>query len=148
MLACDMRSRLGLPQTYTGNVSLPLVIHMNKSQMQQHTITDTATWIRQQFSVLSLAYVQYMSTVMVGPDAMQRPVSILHPSNSFFSASIVNGSPMFDMVDFGFGKPVHIDIPPYLTPGFSLWMPMRPTAQPTKASTTVVDIALREDDVY
>ncbi|KAJ2818283.1 hypothetical protein GGI24_005146, partial [Coemansia furcata] len=98
-----------------------------------------------QFSVLSPAYVQYMSSVMVGPDAMQRLGSISHPSNSFFSASIVNGYPMFDMVDFGFGKPVHIDIPPYLAPGFSLWMPMRPTAQSVKTPTTVVDIALRED---
>ncbi|KAJ2807216.1 hypothetical protein H4S07_003633, partial [Coemansia furcata] len=145
MLACDMRSRLGLPQTYTGNVSFPLVMHMDKSQMKQHTITDTATWIRHQLSVLSPAYVQHMSSVMACPDAMQRLVSIFHPSNSFFSASIVNRFPMFDMVDFGFGKPVHIDIPPYLTPGFSIWMPMRPTAQSAKAPTTFVDIALRED---
>ncbi|KAJ2823409.1 hypothetical protein FBU31_004293 [Coemansia sp. 'formosensis'] len=82
---------------------------------------------------------------MACPDAMQRLVSIFHPSNSFFSASIVNRFPMFDMVDFGFGKPVHIDIPPYLAPGFSIWMPMRPTAQSAKAPTTFVDIALRED---
>ncbi|KAJ2755103.1 hypothetical protein GGI19_001917 [Coemansia pectinata] len=145
MLACDMRSRIGLPQTYTGNASFPLIMHMDKSQMQRHTITDTATWIRQQLSILTPAYVRHMSTFMASPEALQKLISIFHPSNSFFSASIINGFPMFDMVDFGFGKPVHIDIPSYITPGFSLWMPTRPTAQSVKVPTTAIDIALRED---
>ncbi|KAJ2257430.1 hypothetical protein GGI13_000910 [Coemansia sp. RSA 455] len=145
MLACDMRSRIGLPPTYTGNASFPLIMHMDKSQMQRQTITDTATWIRQRFSVLSPAYARHVYTLMACPEVMKKFVSIFHPSNSFFSASIVNGFPMFDMVDFGFGKPVHIDIPAYITPGFSLWMPTRPTAQSVKAPTTIIDIALRED---
>ncbi|KAJ2034466.1 hypothetical protein GGI03_001245 [Coemansia sp. RSA 2337] len=145
MLACDMRSRIGLPPTYTGNASFPLIMHMDKSQMQRQTITDTATWIRQQLSILSPAYARNMSLLLSISEDLQKLISIFHPSNSFFSASIVNGFPMFDMVDFGFGKPVHIDIPAYITPGFSLWMPTRTTGQSAKAPTTNIDIALRED---
>ncbi|KAJ2697559.1 hypothetical protein H4218_003882 [Coemansia sp. IMI 209128] len=145
MLACDMRKRVGLPQTYTGNVSFPLVMHMERSQMQRHTLTDTATWIRQQINILSPEYFRQMSAFMARHEALQKLISMFHPSNSFFSASIVSGFPMFDMVDFGFGKPTHIDVPPYLTPGFSIWMPTRPTAQSVKAPATSIDIALRED---
>ncbi|KAJ2491497.1 hypothetical protein IWW37_002272 [Coemansia sp. RSA 2050] len=145
MLACDMRKRIGLPQAYTGNMSFPLIMHMEKSQMLRHTITDTATCIRQQINTLSPEYVRQMSAFMASPDALQKLISMFHPSNSFFSASIVSGFPMFDMVDFGFGKPTHIDIPPYLAPGFSLWMPTRPTAQSAKAPATRIDIALREE---
>ncbi|KAJ2643726.1 hypothetical protein GGF44_001023 [Coemansia sp. RSA 1694] len=145
MMACDMRSRIGLPLTYTGNASFPLIMNMDKSQMLRHTLTDTATWIRRQINILSPEYVRHMSAVMARPEDVQRLISIFHPSNSFFSASILSGFPMFDMVDFGFGKPVHIDVPPYLTPGFSIWMPTRPTAQSAKTPTIGIDIALRED---
>ncbi|KAJ2909024.1 hypothetical protein GGI21_002295 [Coemansia aciculifera] len=145
MLACDMRSRIGLPPKYTGNASFPLIMNMDKGQIMRQTITDTATWIRRQINILSPEYVKQMSTVMASPEDMQRLISIFHPSNSFFSASIISGFPMFDMVDFGFGKPVHIDVPPYLTPGFSIWMPTRSTAQLAKTPTTSIDIALRED---
>ncbi|KAJ2488824.1 hypothetical protein IWW37_004488 [Coemansia sp. RSA 2050] len=145
MLACDMRKRIGLSQAYTGNMSFPLVMHMEKSQMQRHTITDTATHIRQQVNTLSPEYIRQMSAFMASPDALQKLISMFHPGNSFFSASIVSGFMMFDMVDFGFGKPTHIDIPPYLTPGFSIWMPTRPTTQSAKTPATSIDIALRED---
>ncbi|KAJ2742488.1 hypothetical protein GGI20_004444 [Coemansia sp. BCRC 34301] len=118
---------------------------MDKSQILRHTITDTATWIRHKVNLLSPEYARQMSAIMASPEDMQRLVSIFHPSNSFFSASVVSAFPMFDMLDFGFGKPVHIDVPPYLTPGFSIWMPTRPTAQSAKAPATSIDIALRED---
>ncbi|KAJ2001023.1 hypothetical protein H4R26_004343 [Coemansia thaxteri] len=143
MLACDVRGRIGITPTYTGNASFPLIINMSRHQMLQHTVTDTATLIRQKIDMLSPAYAQQMMEFMASADSLQRLISMFHPQNSFFSASVLSGFSMYDMADFGFGKPAHIDIPPYLSPGFSMWIPAHPAAQSGLEAT--INISLCED---
>ncbi|KAJ2848487.1 hypothetical protein IWW36_003266 [Coemansia brasiliensis] len=98
--------------------------------MMRQSITSTAMHIRYHIGLLSDKFVHQVMEFMASPQSMQYLVSMFHPSKSFFSASIINKFAMFDMSNFGFGKPVHVDIPAYLNPGFSIWMPTRSRSQP------------------
>ncbi|KAJ1723218.1 hypothetical protein LPJ53_002430 [Coemansia erecta] len=140
MLACDVRHRIGLPSTYTGNLSFPLIMHSTKDQLDSQTLTDTATCIRHRINGISATFVHESLALMASQQSMQKLISLFNPANCFFSASITSGFQMFDMSDFGFGQPAHIDIPAYLDPGFSIWMP-------TRSSKTAmnVSISLRND---
>ncbi|KAJ2667676.1 hypothetical protein IWW42_005760, partial [Coemansia sp. RSA 1085] len=130
MLACDIRKRIGVSQAYCGNASFPLIMHMSKTAMMRQSITSTAMHIRHHIGLLSAGFVHQVMEFMATPQSMQYLMSMFHPTKSFFSASIINKFPMFDMLNFGFGKPVHVDIPAYLNPGFSIWMPTRSQSQP------------------
>ncbi|KAJ2803365.1 hypothetical protein H4R20_002930 [Coemansia guatemalensis] len=130
MLACDVRGRIGAPLTYNGNASFPLLMHMSKSQLLRQTVTETAMHIRQHIGIVTPRFVRHVMGFMASETSMQRLIAMFHPDRAFFSASIVSGFPMFGLSNFGFGKPAHIDIPAYLTPGFSIWMPTRKAEQP------------------
>ncbi|KAJ1841859.1 hypothetical protein LPJ73_005983 [Coemansia sp. RSA 2703] len=140
MLACDVRQRIGLPLTYTGNLSFPLIMHSTKDELSSQTLTDTATCIRHRINSISSKFVHETLALMSSEQSMQKLISLFDPAHSFFSASITSGFQMFNVSDFGFGQPSHIDIPAYLTPGFSIWMP-------AKSSKTAinVNISLRND---
>ncbi|KAJ2356846.1 hypothetical protein IWW50_006551 [Coemansia erecta] len=137
MLACDVRARIAVPLAYCGNASFPLIIHAGKKHVLGETITDTATRIRSHVGLLSAELVQSTLEFMAAPESMRALVEMFQPGKAFFSASIINKIPMFESMNFGFGRPVHVDIPPYLGPGFSIWMPTRSAKQPL-----VVNLAL------
>ncbi|KAJ2720004.1 hypothetical protein GGI07_004874 [Coemansia sp. Benny D115] len=139
MLACDVRRRIGIPPQYTGNLSFPLIAHMTKSQILWQSLTETATYIRQLVNNVSAAFVREMLDLMASEALMQRLIGIFDQSVAFFSASVINRFPMFEAADFGFGRPTHVDIPEYLEPGFSIWMP---AASPVDAY--YVNIALHD----
>ncbi|KAJ2226626.1 hypothetical protein H4R99_001073 [Coemansia sp. RSA 1722] len=140
MLACDVRNRINVPSTYTGNLSFPLIIHMTKDMICQQTVTETATHIRHEINNITPAFVQEMLGLMSCGKTMQNLVSMFDPANSFLSASITSGFRMYEMINFGFGKPAHIDIPAYLKPGFSIWLPTR-----SNKTAIFINIALRDD---
>ncbi|KAJ2297589.1 hypothetical protein IWW55_004738 [Coemansia sp. RSA 2706] len=151
MLACDIRNRIGVQSAYGGNASFPLIMHMAKAQLAQQTITDTATHIRRHVGLLCAGFVKRVLQFMASAESMEKLISMFHPSKAFFSASIISKFPMFNMTNFGFGRPVHIDIPAYLTPGFSIWMPTRSSAQPVfvnLALTTGVFALVRDDPEF
>ncbi|KAJ1994252.1 hypothetical protein GGI25_003435 [Coemansia spiralis] len=125
-VACDVRKRIGLPQTYTGNASFPLPIHLSKKLMRRHTVTDTAAYIRYHINLLSPEYTHLMSRFMASAKSMKQFFEMFHPNTSFFMASIMGVFPMYQQNDFGTGGPIHIDIPAYLAPGCSIWMPTNP----------------------
>ncbi|KAJ2777720.1 hypothetical protein GGI15_004411 [Coemansia interrupta] len=140
MLACDVRHRIGLPPTYSGNLSFPLIMHSTKDELDGQKLTDTATCIRHRINGITAGFVHESLALLASEQLMQKLISLFDPANCFFSASITSGFRMFDMSDFGFGQPAHIDIPAYLDPGFSIFMP-------TRSSKTAVNvcISLRND---
>ncbi|KAJ2868565.1 hypothetical protein FB639_004866 [Coemansia asiatica] len=140
MLACDVRHRISIPSTYTGNLSFPLIVHMTKDQINQQTVTETATHIRHEINNTTPAFVKEMLSLMSCEKSMQKLISMFDPSNAFLSASITSGFRMYEMINFGFGKAAHIDIPAYLKPGFSIWLPTR-----SSKTAIFINIALRDD---
>ncbi|KAJ2499502.1 hypothetical protein GGH96_003493 [Coemansia sp. RSA 1972] len=130
MLACDVRHRINIPRTYGGNASFPLLIHTTKDEMSQMSITDTAVYIRRHVHIVSSDFVRETLEFMASETSMHELIQIFSPGRAFFSASVISKIAMFDMVDFGAGRPVHVDVPEYLTPGFSIWMPTKSVAQP------------------
>ncbi|KAJ2715683.1 hypothetical protein H4R19_001066 [Coemansia spiralis] len=139
MIACDVRGRVGVPPRYSGNASYPLFVHSTKAELARQTLTDTATRIRQHVAAVTPELVALTADFMASPESRQGLVSMIDPARAFFSASIVNGIPMYAMSDFGFGRPVHVGIPAYLIPGFSIWMPARPADQSTYIKLALTD---------
>ncbi|KAJ1662012.1 hypothetical protein IW140_006241 [Coemansia sp. RSA 1813] len=144
-IACDIRKRIGLPATYTGNASFPLPIHLTKQMMQTHTIADTAAYIRYHVNLLSPEFARQMGNLLVSEKLMKRFAAMFHPATSFFMASALAGFPMFQSLDFGMGGPAHIDIPPYLAPGFSIWLPTNPQENIFEPQCMLMNISLRDD---
>ncbi|KAJ2498830.1 hypothetical protein GGI11_008011 [Coemansia sp. RSA 2049] len=145
-IACDIRKRIGLPSTYTGNASFPLPIHLTKRMMlDTHTITDTAAYIRYHINLLSPEFSRQMSSLLASEKLLRQFATMFHPDTSFFMASALAGFPMFENLDFGSGGPAHIDIPPYLAPGFSIWLPLNPDGQTFESQCMSMNIALRDD---
>ncbi|KAJ2550942.1 hypothetical protein EV175_003874 [Coemansia sp. RSA 1933] len=144
-VACDLRARIGVPSAYSGNASYPLPIHLTKEAMFRHSVTDTAAFIRYHIDLLSSDLALHMGALLASPKRMRRFAAMFHPCTSFFMASALVSVPMYQRLDFG-TVPAHIDIPPYLAPGFSIWLPSNP-AKPILAPVpaTVINIALRDD---
>ncbi|KAJ2759448.1 hypothetical protein H4S06_002224 [Coemansia sp. BCRC 34490] len=145
-IACDIRKRIALPSTYTGNASFPLPIHLTKRMMlDTHTITDTAAYIRYHINLLSPEFSRQMSSLLASEKLLRQFATMFHPDTSFFMASALAGFPMFENLDFGSGGPAHIDIPPYLAPGFSIWLPLNPDGRTFESQCMSMNIALRDD---
>ncbi|KAJ1781684.1 hypothetical protein LPJ67_005390, partial [Coemansia sp. RSA 1938] len=117
MLACDVRHRINIPRTYGGNASFPLLIHTTKDEISQMSITDTAVYIRRHVHIVSSDFVRQTLEFMASEASMHELIQIFRPGRAFFSASVISKIAMFEMVDFGAGRPVHVDVPEYLTPG-------------------------------
>ncbi|KAJ2156274.1 hypothetical protein GGF46_005296, partial [Coemansia sp. RSA 552] len=139
MLACDVRGRIGMPHAYVGNASFPLLLFMTKEQILSQRLTDTAMHIRRHVSMITPEFVQLTMRFMASPGSMQRLIAMFEPRRAFFSASVISGFPMFGMANFGFGQPVRVDIPAYLMPGFSIWMPTRSTECPVCVNLSLTD---------
>ncbi|KAJ2123721.1 hypothetical protein IW147_002314 [Coemansia sp. RSA 720] len=139
MLACDVRHRINIPRTYGGNASFPLLVHTTKDEMSQMSITDTAVRIRRYLNMVSSEFVRETLEFMASEAAQHELIQMFQPGRAFFSASVISKIPMFEMVDFGAGRPVHVDVPEYLTPGFSIWMPTRSVAQPVFVNLALTD---------
>ncbi|KAJ1904750.1 hypothetical protein LPJ81_002314 [Coemansia sp. IMI 209127] len=144
-IACDMRKRIAVPATYTGNASFPLPMHMAKQTMLTHSVTDTAAYIRYHVDLLSPEFARQMSALLASDKMMARLVAMFHPRTAFFMASALAAFPMYQSLDFGANMPAHIDIPPYLAPGFSIWLPSSPQDNIFRPSCILMNIALRDD---
>ncbi|KAJ2393293.1 hypothetical protein GGI23_005063 [Coemansia sp. RSA 2559] len=144
-IACDMRKRIAVPATYTGNASFPLPMHMEKQTMLTHSVTDTAAYIRYHVDLLSSEFARQMSALLASDKMMARLVSMFHPRTAFFMASALAAFPMYQSLAFGASMPVHIDIPPYLAPGFSIWLPSSPQDSSFRPNCILMNIALRDD---
>ncbi|PIA15998.1 hypothetical protein COEREDRAFT_87488 [Coemansia reversa NRRL 1564] len=121
---------------------------MSKSQILRQTVTETAMHIRRHIGMVTPRFVRHMMNFMASETSMQHLIAMFQPDKAFFSASIVSGFPMFGMSNFGFGRPAHIDIPAYLTPGFSIWLPTHKAEQPihVNLALTYDIVALIEKD--
>ncbi|KAJ1958655.1 hypothetical protein GGI12_004676 [Dipsacomyces acuminosporus] len=139
MMASDMRRRIDLPATYSGNASYPLFCFMTKQQMAKQTLTDTATWIRHRVNGLSPEYVQYINDGFKDPDFVDCLRHFLQPASSFFAPSILARVDIYGSADFGVGTPDHVGITPYLQPGFSISFPRK------QAGSIEFNISLRDD---
>ncbi|KAJ1727926.1 hypothetical protein LPJ61_004321 [Coemansia biformis] len=148
MIACDVRARVGAPLTYSGNASFPLLVHSTKAELAGQTLTDTATHIRRHVAAVTPDLVALTADFMASSESMQSLIAMFDPARAFFSASIVSNFPMFAMGNFGFGRPVHVDVPDYLAPGFSIWMPTRGAENSVHVNLALTDsvFALVESD--
>ncbi|KAJ2777821.1 hypothetical protein H4R18_004946 [Coemansia javaensis] len=139
MIACDVRARVGAPAAYCGNASFPLLVHATTAQLAAQPLADTAARIRRRVAAADAPFAARTAALLASPAVMRDLFTLFHPARALLSASIISHFPMYATTDFGFGTPTHIDIPDYLTPGFSIWMPARDPTRPTTVNLALTD---------